>query len=211
MVDFDANMHIFRSPTFRGAVEEAVDFFANTPVHTVPPPDDPRVIGPGVYALYYLGDYELYGNLTQLNRSTCVHPIYAGKAVPLGWRTARVSLSESKELFHRLNQHAASIQQGADLYLDDFRCRFMILNDIESDLVGPVEAALIRTYRPLWNSVVDGFGNHDPGKGHYNQAKSQWDVLHPGRYWAERLTGASPGREDVIREVSRALDELLLP
>jgi hypothetical protein len=27
---------------------------------------------------------------------------------------------------------------------------------------------LIKMFNPLWNKVLDGFGNHDPEKGHYN-------------------------------------------
>ena len=46
---------------------------------------------------------------------------------------------------------------------------------------------LISRFEPLWNKLVDGFGNHDPGKGRYQQKKSAWDLLHPGRPWAERL------------------------
>ncbi len=87
----------------------------------------------------------------------------------------------------------------------------MILSGVESDLVVPVEAELIRRHRPLWNTVVDGFGNHDPGAGRYNQARSEWDVLHPGRLWAERLRGESPRREDVIAKVRRLLKESPLP
>jgi hypothetical protein len=87
----------------------------------------------------------------------------------------------------------------------------MILSGVEGDLVVPVEAELIRRYRPLWNTVVDGFGNHDPGAGRYNQARSEWDVLHPGRLWAERLTGESPRREDVIAKIRRLLKESPLP
>jgi hypothetical protein len=83
----------------------------------------------------------------------------------------------------------------------------MILEGATSDLVVPVEAELIRRYAPLWNSVVDGFGNHDPGKGRYNQARSEWDVLHPGRPWAERLTGESPRLEDVIAKVRQHLGD----
>jgi len=63
---------------------------------------------------------------------------------------------------------------------------------------------------PLWNTVIDGFGNHDPGAGRYNQAKSAWDVLHPGRPWAERLSGASPHVEDVIAKARRFLGQLPL-
>ena len=81
----------------------------------------------------------------------------------------------------------------------------MILNGIESDLIVPVEAELIRRFMPLWNTLVDGFGNHDPGAGRYNQARSEWDILHPGRSWAVRLTGVSPKLENVIAKVRLAL------
>ena len=65
----------------------------------------------------------------------------------------------------------------------------------------PVEAALIRRFKPLWNTVVDGFGNHDPGKGRYEQALSEWDALHPGRLWAKRLKGKSPSAERVLDRI----------
>ena len=98
--------------------------------------------------------------------------------------------------------------RSSNLEIDGFRCRFMILSGIESDLVVPVEAELIRRHAPLWNSVIDGFGNHDPGSGRYNQARSEWDVLHPGRHWAERLTGESPRLEEVVDKVQRSLSEI---
>jgi hypothetical protein len=82
----------------------------------------------------------------------------------------------------------------------------MILSSIESDLVVPVEAELIRRYKPLWNTVVDGFGNHDPGKGRYNQSPSEWDVLHPGRSWVERLTGTPPEQPAIIAKIQNFLD-----
>lgn len=170
-MDFDYSLHIFHSPGFRSIVDDAIRFFAETPVHRLPPPG--RFIGAGVYGLYYIGDYELYGKIANLNRDTCVQPIYVGKAVPSGWRTARVMDSETPDLYRRLQEHMRSIQQAANLRIDDFRCRFMILTDVEGDLVVPVEAELIRKYKPLWNTVIDGFGNHDPGIGRYNQTRSE--------------------------------------
>jgi len=176
---FDPARHVFHSPKFQSVVDDAIKFFARTPEHPLPPPA--QFIGSGVYGLYYAGDYELYAKISVLNQSACVQPIYVGKAVPPGWRTARVIDSQTPDLHQRLNQHARSIQQGANLQIDHFKCRFMILSGVEGDLVVPIEAELIRRYRPLWNSVVDGFGNHDPGSGRYNQARSEWDILHPGR------------------------------
>ena len=209
MNNFDANLHVFHSLKFQSVVDDAIKFFVETPVHMLPPPN--RFIGSGVYGLYYIGRYGLYVKIANLNRDACVQPIYVGKAVPPGWRTARVKDSETPDLCQRLQEHVRSIQQGADLRSDDFRCRFMILSGVESDLVVPVEAELIRRYRPLWNTVVDGFGNHDPGAGRYNQARSEWDILHPGRLWAERLTGESPRREGVIAKIRRLLKESPLP
>lgn len=84
----------------------------------------------------------------------------------------------------------------------------MILDDVEGDLIVPVEAELIRKYTPLWNTVVDGFGNHDPGSGRYNQAKSEWDMLHPGRNWAERLTGEASKLEHIVAKVEKFLNSL---
>jgi len=203
MRDFDYSLHIFRSPKLESVVNEAIEFFIKTPLHSLPPPG--QFLGPGVYGLYYVGSYELYARIAQLNQDACVQPIYVGKAVPPGWRMGRAALSETSDLYHRLREHARSIQQGDHLAVDDFRCRFMILSGIESDLIAPVEAELVRRYRPLWNTVVDGFGNHDPGAGRYNQAPSEWDVLHPGRTWASRLTGKPPSLENVIAKVRLAL------
>jgi hypothetical protein len=201
---FDYNLHVFHSSQFQSVVDEAVRFFTSTPVHGLPPPE--RFIGTGVYGLYYVGDFALYSKIACLNREACVHPIYVGKAVPSGWRTARVTDSDAPALYQRLQEHVRSIRQAINLQVSDFRCQFMILGSVESDLVVPVEAELIRRYRPLWNSVIDGFGNHDPGRGRYNQARSDWDVLHPGRPWAERLTGESPQLEDVVAKVQRFLE-----
>ncbi|MBN1176697.1 MAG: Eco29kI family restriction endonuclease [Dehalococcoidales bacterium] len=68
--------------------------------------------------------------------------------------------------------------------------------------VAPVEAELIRKYEPVWNTIIDGFGNHDPGSGRYNQAPSEWDVIHPGRLWASRLTGKPPALQDIIAKLN---------
>lgn len=73
----------------------------------------------------------------------------------------------------------------------------MILEDAATDMIGTVEASLIRQYKPIWNSCIDGFGNHDPGRERYNQAKSEWDILHPGRRWAERLKGECPNEKEI--------------
>ncbi len=72
-------------------------------------------------------------------------------------------------------------------------------------MIGSIEAALIKLNQPLWNSCVDGFGNHDPGKGRYEQARSDWDVIHAGRVWAERLNGIPNAKKDVVARIDNHL------
>jgi len=196
--------HQFRSPLFQSVVKQALDFFFNTPVHPLPP--DTLFRGVGVYAIYLTQHDNLYRVIANPDLK---RPIYVGKAVPVGWRTARTNeLSSSLELNQRLREHARSISQAQNLELGDFRCRFVILEDVEVDLVVPLEAELIRHTRPLWNTVIDGFGNHDPGSGRYAQALSGWDVLHPGRTWAAKLMGAKPDIEVLSAKIKAFSDRL---
>jgi hypothetical protein len=82
----------------------------------------------------------------------------------------------------------------------------MILEGRESPLIGTVEAALIRKYRPIWNTLIDGFGNHDPGSGRYEQAKSDWDVCHPGRGWAEKCNGTAKPKDILLASIEKFMD-----
>jgi hypothetical protein len=66
---------------------------------------------------------------------------------------------------------------------------------------------LTRAYRPLWNTWIEGFGNHDPGSGRYNQAVSEWDTLHPGRVWATRLTGPKPDLSQILAKIQKYLED----
>lgn len=192
MAKFEREKHVFTSEAFDEIIKDTIRFFNGTPVHKLPPPE--RFLGTGVYAIYYIGKHKLYKKLYDINRLEFKLPIYVGKAVPQGWRQARnqETGNGSTELFRRLTEHSKSINQVDNLNIEDFRCRFMILENAASSLIGTVEAALIREYRPIWNTSIDGFGNHDPGKGRYNQAKSEWDTIHVGRPWADKCLGISP-------------------
>lgn len=203
---FDRSEHVYKNDAFAELVKDAIRFFNGTPVHTLPPPES--FLGTGVYAIYYTGKYPVYKKYSDLNRLSYSYPIYVGKAVPKGWRQARVSdnkESQSRELYGRLREHARSIGVAQDLKLADFSCRFVIFEDASSDMIGTVEAALIKLNRPIWNTAVDGFGNHDPGSGRYEQAKSDWDVIHPGRAWAEKCTGAHTGEADILANIKAHL------
>lgn len=189
--------HIFRSESFVELIDEAVAFMVNTPMESLPP--DVRFSGGGVYALYYNGDFPLYQKIYSKNKDL---PIYVGKAVLPGWRQGRDTVKENDpDLFRRLGEHSRSINAINNLELSHFMCRFVVLKSQEADLISTVEAAMTRRYNPLWNSHIDGFGNHDPGKGRYEQAKSEWDVLHPGRVWAERLNGIAPDGNKVEEKI----------
>lgn len=199
---FDRKQHVYRNDVFVELIKDAVRFFNGTPVYSLPPPE--RFQGRGVYATYYTGKHPLYAPIAQANRLTYAQPIYIGKAVPKGWRQSRTSdstTSSAHELFNRLKEHAGSLKSGEGLQPEDFSCRFIIFEDAGSDMIGSIEAALIKLNRPLWNSVVDGFGNHDPGSGRYQQARSDWDVLHPGRKWAEKCVGQSATAKAIQQRV----------
>ncbi len=199
---FDRSEHVYKNDAFAELVKDAVRFFNGTPVHTLPPPES--FLGTGVYAVYYTGKNPIYKKYAELNRLSYSYPIYVGKAVPKGWRQARISDSadrQSTELFNRLREHSRSIALAQGLASGDFSCRLVIFEDASSDMIGTVEAALIKLNKPLWNTAMDGFGNHDPGSGRYEQAKSDWDVIHPGRAWAEKCKGIHAGESDIFAKI----------
>jgi hypothetical protein len=206
---FDRSEHVYKNDDFAELVKDAVRFFNGTPVHSLPPPE--TFFGTGVYALYYTGRNALYQRYAELNRLSYNYPIYVGKAVPKGWRQARTSdnaQNQSRELVARLREHGRNIALGAGLSLDDFTCRFVIFEEEGSDMISTIEAALIKLNKPLWNTTVDGFGNHDPGRGRYEQAKSDWDVIHRGRAWAEKCNGVHAEKNTIVSEIRLHLKSL---
>ncbi len=84
----------------------------------------------------------------------------------------------------------------------------MIFEDSSSDMIGTIEAALIQWHRPLWNTTLDGFGNHDPGRGRYQQAKSDWDVIHTGRAWAEKCLGTANAENQIFERIATYFEAL---
>ena len=143
--------------------------------------------GAGVYAIYYSGDFEVYEPVADANRDGVFSkPIYVGKAIPKGGRKGGLTKDSSvgRALAARLGQHATSIDEAENLDLGDFHVRHLIVEDIWIPLG---ENMLIETFKPIWNRAIDGFGNKDPGRRRADQYKSPWDILHPGRKFAEKL------------------------
>jgi len=209
MIEFDRNEHVFRSPNFEEIIKDTIRFFNGTPVLPVPIPE--RFQGTGVYAIYCTARSGIYKEFHQINRTAYNVPIDIGKAVPKGWRQARSTssdASESYELNNRIREHGKNLQAVEGIEQEDFRCRFIILENAESDLIGTVEAALIRKYKPLWNTLIDGFGNHDPGSGRYKQAMSDWDVCHPGRLWAKKCRGKHSDRKLLLKNIADCMASL---
>jgi len=164
--------------------ESVAEAMLHQPVGQLPP--DP-FIGAGIYAIYYVGDFSLYAEVVETNQNDQYQwPIYVGKAVPAGARKGGFGLGADpgQVLYKRLSEHASSIDQARNIEVSDFRCRYLVVDDIWIPLA---ESLLIEMYLPLWNRKIDGFGNHDPGRGRSNQQRSPWDVIHPGRSWAEKL------------------------
>ena len=206
---FDRAKHVYKNDEFVELIKDAIRFFNGTPVHPLPPPE--KFHGTGIYALYYTGKTAPYKKYSDLNRLAYDFPIYLGKAVPSGWRQSRTEQSDDKptsELYSRLSQHGNSINMVDNLAIADFSCRFMIFDGTSSDMIGTLEAAVIKWKKPLWNSYLDGFGNHDPGKGRYEQSKSDWDVVHPGRTWANKCNGKTPTRESLLAGIEAFLSQV---
>jgi hypothetical protein len=135
-------------------------------------------------------------------------PIYVGKANPSGWRTGRTASTTTRKLYDRVREHYRNVVAAENLDPADFKVRYMVLDGDEAGLIGPIEAELIREFEPLWNTVIDGFGNHTPGKGRFEQAKSGWDVLHPGRAWADKCKGPAPTYDDMVKKINEYVQRI---
>lgn len=161
-----------------------------------------RFEGAGIYALYYDGPFEAYSLLTEQNRDGSREPIYIGKAVPSGGRRGIAVETKTTALFKRLSEHARSIIAASNLNITDFHARWLVMEDIWIPLG---ESAMIRRHTPVWNALLDGFGNHDPGKGRINGVRSKWDTLHPGRPWADKFPQNPESSAAVAQEVTEYL------
>lgn len=155
--------------------------------------------GAGIYAIYYHGTFAPYKSIRSVKGGREV-PIYVGKAVPAGARKGDVGLgvNPGSVLYKRLKEHAESIRLTSNLKIADFHCRFLVVDDIWIPLG---EALLITRFSPLWNKLIDGFGNHDPGSGRHAGMRPRWDTLHPGRKWSLKLKDRSESVEQIEREV----------
>ena len=161
--------------------------------------------GAGIYAIYYTGGFAAYSAISETKaRGRRKIPIYVGKAIPPGGRKGGIGsdMKPGTALFKRLREHAKSIEQAKNLDLSDFQCRFLVVDDVWIPLG---EALLITKFAPVWNLLIDGFGNHKVGKGRLKQQRSKWDVLHPGRPWAEKCKKRPETQKQIIADLTSYL------
>ena len=165
--------------------------------------------GAGIYAIYYAGNFIPYQEISISGEAGADEPpIYVGKAIPAGARKGGLGLDSrpGSAMFKRLNDHAQSIEQASNLGIEDFYCRFLLVDDIWIPLG---ENLLISRFSPIWNKLIDGFGNHNPGSGRLEQLRSRWDVLHPGRSWADKFKHRDETGSQIELEVANFLGRLL--
>ena len=140
-----------------------------------------EVEGPGIYALYYKGAMDEYQPIADGTR-----PIYVGKAVPKGSRMGASELDvDHPALRNRLKEHTRSIEQVDNLTINEFSYRVLAIVPV---WIVFAEQALIKRYKPVWNSCLDGFGKHHQGGRRSATERSWWDTLHPGRSWTTEET-----------------------
>lgn len=161
--------------------------------------------GAGIYVIYYTGSYAPYAQLGEWNRGEDgpMIPIYIGKAVPTGGRKGLADpeiSAKGKKLFKRLEEHRKSIEETNNLDITDFCCRYLVVDDVWIPLG---ESLLIQRHRPIWNSLIDGFGNHTPGAKRFEGARPSWDTLHPGRHWAEKCAPSKLSEEQILHKIEQ--------
>jgi hypothetical protein len=157
--------------------------------------------GTGIYALFYKGKDGLYNK--DLNS-----PVYIGR-VQTTQTSTEVEDKERPFLYTKIKEACKSIEEAKNLSLEDFKCKYMLLDETEMSLSETIETQLINHFQPAWNTCLEGFANHNPGKGRLKQAPSEWDVLHPGRPWAKKLQGKAKDRRAIKKKVENHLQKYL--
>ncbi len=104
--------------------DSVAEAMLRTDIHPLPP--EP-FIGAGIYAIYYIGGFDLYETIAKANiGNRFSKPIYVGKAVPAGARKGGFGLGADPgmALQRRLAEHAESIRQVSNLSLGRVVNRF---------------------------------------------------------------------------------------
>lgn len=157
--------------------------------------------GAGVYCIYYSGSCKPYKAIATTPPQV---PIYVGAArSPRPRVGGLLSPADRPFLYNRLRHHAQTLEQVEGLHVADFSCRFLVVDDMWAPLA---EELLIHHFRPVWNVVVDGFGNHNPGNARLGVARSPWDELHRGRPWATKQKPAHRAVDKILEAIEAHLN-----
>lgn len=194
------------NPLATEALAESIGvMFLRRPATPMPPTDVPA--GAGVYAIYYTGNAQPYGDLGRHNQREAIQiPVYVGKATLKGVRIGMTAQEIGFRLRDRLANHARRLTE-ANFDLSDFRCRHLVIDPVWVPLG---ESLLIGLFEPVWNVVVQGFGNNPVGAGRTAQRRSAWDTLHPGRQWSSRLPVGSANQVQQIRnQIRQHIEDVL--
>ena len=200
----------FNPLSYRSLGASVVRELVSRTVHPLPPSD--TFPGAGIYTLYATAGafepYKAYAAYNDREKGLFTRPIYVGKAVPTGSRMGSGDFegTSQRAIYSRLRHHSRTIEAAENLDIADFYCRYVV---IAPAWIGLAEQMMIREYKPLWNSAIDGFGNNDPGVGRYDQARSRWDILHPGRSWAAKCAEPEYDQAAVILQVLEYLTKTL--
>jgi len=174
-----------------------------------------RFYGSGVYAIYYVGDFPAYAEISRRE-----HPIYVGKADPAE-HSAKTPEKQGDRLSNRLKDHRKNIRKAATtLRLEDFEYRALV---VQSGWQVWAESYLINLFKPIWNNEMNicyGIGKHGDSPTTRANLRSPWDTLHPGRDWAHRAPGMKDARSaqrieaDIRRHLAanppfESIDEIL--
>lgn len=196
LLNWPMSFHVaFHNPLEKETIRTTVaDALLNQPL--VPLMSLAPFIGGGIYAIYYTGKFPAY------TRKLEAVPLHVGKASPNPLRRPENEVL-SQALYKRLREHIESIKQAENLEIEDFHCRLLRVDDFWTQ---SAVDELIKRFSPLWNTIVDGFGNHDPGGGRYVGVCSRWDILHPGRPWVKKCRPNDITSDDIIQQIHNHLN-----
>lgn len=156
------------------------------PLATIPP-----FYGSGVYALYYHGGLPAYEAIIDTD-----YPIYVGSSIP-EIANAPTPKTQGTKLHGRIAEHLSlSINKSHNLSPEEFTCRYLV---VQSGFEKAAEEFLIKKYDPPWNSrrICAGIGKHGDRN---RKERSNWDVFHSGRGWAEDQESKSKKTPEMVAD-----------
>jgi hypothetical protein len=133
-------------------------------------------------------------------------PVYVGQSIS---DKVAVALTEGLEgpcpgpLSTRLKIHADSIEEVPGISIKYFACRLLLVQRINADWG---EESLKNFYKPVWNSVLRGFGPKAHGVERVTGRRSPWATVHGDRVSRPVAQPNARTREEWIRLALRHIE-----